>query len=42
MRKLAMILCVVMLLSVFGGVPMSPVTVQAEETVSGNPRQENS
>lgn len=41
MKKLAMILCVAMLLSVFGGVPMSPVTVQAEETVSGNPKQEN-
>lgn len=51
MRKIAMILCAVMLLSVFGGVPMRPLTVQAaaaDANGSGaggsgaeNPGQEN-
>lgn len=35
MKKLAMILCVVMVLSVFGGMPMSPMAVQAEGTAGG-------
>lgn len=41
MKKLAMILCVAMLLSVFGGVPMGPVTVQAEELSVEEQKQED-